>query len=208
VLRKKPGDLVKLIDGKGKLFEAVLDMVSEKKCTARITHGPIEEDQPPYFLHLAVAPTKQIDRTEWMIEKSIEMGLSELSFFYSERSERTNLKMERVIKIVESAVKQSLRATIPPVNEPVSFKEFVKKKHKENKYIAHCLDLKKTAVPQIPFRSNSTLVMIGPEGDFSAEEIKLAAGHGFEGLELGKTRLRSETAGLFVCTAANVLSLT
>jgi 16S rRNA (uracil1498-N3)-methyltransferase len=206
VLRKKAGDPVRLIDGRGNSYEAVLDVVSEKKCTAKITRGPMPEEPAPYWLHLAVAPTKQIDRTEWMIEKAIEIGLHEISFFYSEHSERDTIKIERMLKIVESAVKQSLHSSIPKVNNIVPFKELIKKTKADQKLIAHCAEQTKTGIRQIDFSLGTNLVLVGPEGDFSLAEIEMAAGHGFKGIDLGPYRLRSETAGLFICTAIALLT--
>ena len=127
VLRKKTGDKIHLIDGKGNFYEGVLEQVSEKKCTASVTNGPRAQAKRNYYLHLAIAPTKQIDRIEWMIEKAVEIGCDEISFIACKNSERTNIKTDRIVKIVESAVKQSLQAFIPKVNELLSFKEFIAK---------------------------------------------------------------------------------
>jgi 16S rRNA (uracil1498-N3)-methyltransferase len=207
VLRKSTGDAVKLIDGKGNFYDAVLDIVSEKKCTAKITYGPVPEDPALYHLHLAVAPTKQIDRTEWMLEKAVEIGLHEISFFYSERSERDVLKIDRMMKIVESAAKQSMHATIPVVNEMQTFRHFIKKSKADHKYIAHCTEKPKKLIRTIDFKKGSHLIMIGPEGDFTPAEIEDAREQQFEGLDLGNSRLRSETAGLYVCLAASILTM-
>jgi len=206
VLRKKSGDQVQLIDGRGNFYEAVLDLVTEKKCTAKITHGPIAEDPLPYELHLAIAPTKQMDRTEWLIEKAVEVGISEISFFHSEHSEREVIKTERIMRIIESATKQSLRAKLPVQNEMVPLKELIKKVHSQQKYISHCVDLPKKDIREVDLSSGSITILIGPEGDFSRTEIDFALEKGFTGLSLGKARLRTETAGLFVCIAASVKS--
>ena len=205
VLRKKNGEPVHLIDGKGNSFEAVLDLVSDKKCIAKITRGPIVQDPSKYFLHLAIAPTKQLDRIEWMVEKAVEIGVHEISFFQSQNSERTTLKIERMVKIVESAVKQSLQAQIPPVHEMVGFKELVKRSKADQKLIAHCFEKHKKPIRTLQFEKRTTLILIGPEGDFTEEEVLLAEKEGFEGLSLGHTRLRSETAGLYACQAVSIL---
>jgi 16S rRNA (uracil1498-N3)-methyltransferase len=206
VLRKKPGEMVNLIDGKGNSFEAKLEKVSEKQCTAIVIKGPIPSDKRNYYLHLAIAPTKQIDRIEWMIEKAVEIGLDEISFFISKNSERTVVKTDRIRKIVESAIKQSLQSSIPKVNDALPFKEFISKISADQKLIAHCTDLPKKEIKDVQFSRRSTLMMIGPEGDFAQEEVKLAMEKDFLGINLGPNRLRTETAALYACQAVSLLS--
>lgn len=206
VLRKKTGDKVHLIDGKGNFYEGVLELITEKKCTAKVSNGPIPQVPRNYYLHLAIAPTKQMDRIEWMVEKAIEIGCDEISFFSSKNSERSSIKIDRIIKIVESAVKQSLQAFIPKVNELVSFKEFIHNQKADQKLIAHCYDLPKTNIKELTFKNMSSLVLIGPEGDFTKEEVDLALQHEYKTISLGNNRLRSETAGLYVCQAAALLT--
>ena len=207
VLRKRPGDAVHLIDGQGNFYEAVLDLVSERQCTVRITRGPTPQDGPHYFLHLAIAPTKQMDRIEWMLEKAVEIGIHELSFIQCHNSERTSIKTERILKIAESAVKQSLQARIPKINELSSFKDFVKHVKADQKLIAHCFEKPKKNIRSVDWKNKATVVLIGPEGDFTEEEVQLATEKEFETLSLGETRLRTETAGLYVCQAASLLTI-
>jgi 16S rRNA (uracil1498-N3)-methyltransferase len=206
VLRKKTGEKIRLIDGKGNFYEGILELISEKKCSAKVTHGPVAQTPRNYFLHLAIAPTKQIDRIEWLIEKAIEIGCDEISFFSSKNSERTSVKTDRIVKIVESAVKQSLQAFIPKVNELVSFKEFIQNQKADQKLIAHCYKLPKTHIKEIIFKNVSTLVLIGPEGDFTVDEVDQALQQNYKTISLGNNRLRSETAGLYVCQAASILT--
>ena len=206
VLRKKTGDTLHLIDGKGNFYEGILELVSEKQCRVTVTKGPDPQPKRNYFLHLAIAPTKQMDRIEWMIEKAVEIGIDEISFVACKNSERTVIKPERVIKIVESAVKQSLQAYIPKINELRTFKELVSLPGSGQKFIGHCFESPKKEIKKIGFANTSTLVMIGPEGDFTLEEVELSKQHGFEAISLGSNRLRSETAGLYVCQAASLLS--
>lgn len=205
VLRKKAGDAVRLIDGLGNFYEGLLETVSEKQCRVKITAGPLSWARRDYRLHLAIAPTKQMDRIEWMIEKAVEIGIDEISFLQCKNSERTVVKTERISKIVESAVKQSLQALLPKVNGLVPFKEILRDAAGQ-KLIAHCFEMEKTSVKTIPFKNQSSLVLIGPEGDFTKEEVALAIAAGFKSLSLGENRLRSETAGLYVCQAASLLS--
>lgn len=206
VLRKKSGEHIHIIDGKGNFYEGTLELVSEKLCKAKLTKGPTPQNPRSYYLHLAIAPTKQLDRIEWMIEKVVEIGVDELSFINSKNSERTVLKAERIVKIVESAVKQSLQARIPKVNELCGFKEFMKVDFEGQKFIAHCFEEPKLEIKDLKFSNTSNLVMIGPEGDFTREEVEMASEKGFNALGLGNTRLRSETAGLYVCQAVSLLS--
>ena len=206
VLRKKTGDKIQLIDGIGNFYEGVLEIVSDKKCTANLTSGPILQEKRNYYLHLAIAPTKQIDRIEWMIEKAVEIGIDEISFISCKNSERTVIKIDRIIKIVESAVKQSLQAYLPKINDLTSFKEIINSKEVDQKLIAHCYNEEKNDLKQMEFKNKSTLVLIGPEGDFSIDEVDIALKNNFKAVSFGSNRLRPETAGLYVCQAASLLS--
>lgn len=206
VLRKKTGDKIQLIDGIGNFYEGVLEIVSDKKCTANVTSGPILQDKRNYYLHLAIAPTKQIDRIEWMIEKAVEIGIDEISFISCKNSERTVIKIDRIIKIVESAVKQSLQAYLPKINDLTSFKEIINSRSADQKLIAHCYNEEKNDLKQTEFKNKSTLILIGPEGDFSMDEVDTALKNNFKAVSFGSNRLRTETAGLYVCQAASLLS--
>jgi len=206
VLRMKEGENIHIIDGNGNFYEGVLNHVSEKKCTAAITSGPVSQKNRNYYLHLAIAPTKQIDRIEWMIEKAVEIGIDEISFIQCKNSERVIVKRERILKIVESAVKQSLQAFIPKINGIISLNEIVIKKTSNQKLIAHCSRGEKKDFKSLEFKNRSTLILIGPEGDFTNEEIVFAMEHQFTPVSLGNTRLRTETAGLYACQAVSILS--
>lgn len=206
VLRKKTGDAIRLIDGSGFYYEAVLETVSDKRCIA-VVQGPGTFQKPSnYYLHLAIAPTKNIDRIEWMLEKCVEIGIQEISFFISKNSERQVLKMDRIVGIVESAVKQSLQTRIPIVHPLADLKSILSANWDAEKWLAHCEDADKTNIRTINFNEKKNLILIGPEGDFTPAEVKLALDNGFKGLSLGENRLRTETAGLYVCQAANLLS--
>jgi 16S rRNA (uracil1498-N3)-methyltransferase len=207
VLRKRAGETIRLIDGRGNFYDATLSLVNEKRSIAEISAGPVAQPKRNYFLHLAIAPTKQMDRIEWMVEKAVEIGIDEISLMACRNSERTVVKTDRIKKIVESAVKQSLQAFIPTVNELKPFKEIIQLTSCEQKLIAHCEDAQeKKELRSIPFKNKSTLILIGPEGDFAPEEIGAAKAVGFEATSLGANRLRTETAGLYVCQAASILS--
>lgn len=205
VLRHKAGDEVMIIDGQGASYKGTLVTANEKQCIAQLNEGPFYQEKRNYYLHLAIAPTKQLDRIEWMIEKAVEIGIDEISFIKCKNSERVNLKIDRVKKIVESAVKQSMQSIIPKVNELQEFKHMVK--HKADlKLIAHCAGGDKQELHQLHYKNFSILVLIGPEGDFTNEEIELAKSSGFKALSLGNTRLRTETAGLYVTQSLSILT--
>jgi 16S rRNA (uracil1498-N3)-methyltransferase len=206
VLRKRSGDDVILIDGSGRFFPARLTLVHEKRCEAVITAEPRMQTPRGYRFHLAIAPTKQIDRIEWMVEKAVEIGIDEISFIQCKNSERVSLKTDRIRKVAESAVKQSLQAFIPVVNELQLFDKFVAGAAADRKLIAHCEESPKRQLKDVEFRGLSTLVLIGPEGDFSSQEISAAVEKGFEAVALGPTRLRTETAGLYALQCAAILA--
>jgi 16S rRNA (uracil1498-N3)-methyltransferase len=200
VLRHKVGDTLHITNGLGVLFTAQLAEVSQKQCLAVINKA--EKKTPlPYYLHMAVAPTKNNDRFEWFLEKSTEIGISEITPIISDHSERKIIKLDRFEKIIESAMKQSLKFYKPKLNELTSFSEFIQK-HKSSKgekCIAHCADSHKKLLKNIiPPKSNS-VILIGPEGDFSYKEIDLAHQSGFISISLGESRLRTETAAIVAC---------
>ncbi|HWY10880.1 MAG TPA: 16S rRNA (uracil(1498)-N(3))-methyltransferase [Bacteroidia bacterium] len=203
VLRFKTGDEIGVIDGKGNFYEAQLSTVNEKKCLANITNGPRVQNKHPYYLHLAIAPTKNIDRMEWLVEKAVEIGVDEITFIRCKNSERTVIKEDRLIKITESAVKQSLQAFIPKINPLTNFIDILKI-NSDLKFIAYCEEETKKHLKTFDLKNKRSLVLIGPEGDFSSEEIILAKQNNFSEISLGENRLRTETAGIYVC---NVFAL-
>lgn len=205
VLRHKVGDDVLIIDGAGASYKGTLVAANEKQCIAQLNEGPFYQEKRNYYLHLAIAPTKQIDRIEWMIEKAVEIGIDEISFVKCKNSERVNLKVERIQKIVESAVKQSMQSKIPKVNELQDLKAIVK--HTADlKLIAHCANDNKQEIQKLKYTNSTILALVGPEGDFTSEEVTLAKDNGFKALSLGNTRLRTETAGLYIAQSISILT--
>ena len=196
VLRLGVGDEVMLTDGKGCFYKAVISAATGKRCQVKVTETIEQEPLWNGHLHLAMAPTKNMDRIEWLAEKATEIGFDELSFLNCRYSERKVIKTERVEKIVVSAVKQSLKARKPVVNEMMDFARFVKQDFAGQKFIAHCNEGEKPLLKEILVLGEDALVLIGPEGDFSPEEVKLAESLGFRSISLGKSRLRTETAAL------------
>lgn len=206
VLRLKQGDEIFLTDGKGFFYKAEIDMVSGKRCLVSVKETISQEQHWTGYLHIAMAPTKNMDRTEWFAEKATEIGFNELTFLNCRFSERKVIKTERIEKILVSAVKQSLKATVPVLNEMTDFTKFIEKDFPGQKFIAHCYEGEKPLLRDVLRRNEDALVLIGPEGDFSPEEVEKALAKGFIPISLGKSRLRTETAALVACHTMNLLN--
>ncbi len=201
VLRKTNGDVIKVIDGKGNLYEGPIEIENKNKpVKVRIlskTHFEASKFQSGF--HLVIAPTKNADRMEWLVEKAVEMGIASITFVHCEHSERTNLRLDRIEKIAIAALKQSQQYWLPKITIPIPLKKYFELyPADENSFIAHCADGEKTE-----FGANLTKdfcrILIGPEGDFSESEIELALVEGFKPVSLGLSRLRTETAGFYAC---------
>ena len=196
VLRLSAGDEMMLMDGCGTFYRARVTMTTPKRCLYEIVERMLQEPQWTGRVHLAIAPTKLMDRMEWLAEKATEVGIDELTFLDCQFSERHTLKLPRIEKIVVSAVKQSRKAWMPQLNDMTLFKQFVNSHQTGARYIAHCYE----EVPRVnlfsELKGESALVLVGPEGDFSIDEVQMAVEAGFVSVDLGKSRLRTETAGL------------
>jgi 16S rRNA (uracil1498-N3)-methyltransferase len=208
VLRLNVGDKIVLIDGKGSFYSATVSMVGNKHCWYEINEEIPQAKEWKGNIHLAIAPTKMMDRMEWMVEKITEIGVDEISFLNCQFSERKLLRIDRLDKIIISAVKQSRKAWLPQIKPMISFNDFISLPFNGKKYIAHCYN----EIPRVDFYDEmkkitgdeSITVLIGPEGDFSLAEVNLALKHGFISITLGKSRLRTETAGLFSVTLSHL----
>ena len=203
VLRKKEGDILNFTDGKGGFYRAEITVADTKNCKLQIISSEQKPKQHNYHLHIAIAPTKNMDRYEWFLEKATEIGIDEITPIICEHSERKVIKTERCNRILLSAMKQSLKFHLPKLNEAISLKEFLKQDFEGNKYIAHCEDGEKTELRKEE-KANKTTVLIGPEGDFSASEIEMALQNQFKAVNLGTSRLRTETAGLVAVHTINL----
>lgn len=200
VLRLHEGDEIMLMDGKGNFYEAVICQPSGHHCRYSLTQQLAQPRQWQGYLHLAIAPTKMMERMEWLFEKATEVGVDEFSLLNCQFSERRVVKEQRLEKIVISAMKQSRKAWLPRVNGMTDFRRFIESHAHGHRYIAHCYD----EVPRVNLfaelcklsASDDALVLIGPEGDFSIAEVQAAVDAGFVSVDLGKSRLRTETAGL------------
>ena len=208
VLRHRSGDEISVIDGCGTLYRCRITVDSPKGVEAMVLSSEEGWGGHPYRLHLAVCPTKNNDRYEWFAEKACEIGFDELSPVIGEHSERRVLKTARVEKVLISAAKQSLKAVVPVVNEPVSVKEFIAAQASDTlRLIAYCFEDEKVPRKSIKevldgFNGTEIIVMIGPEGDFSKAEAEMALAAGFIPVHLGASRLRTETAALTAASAA------
>ena len=205
VLRLKIGDEIFLTDGKGNLFNCELIDDNPKKCTVRVVDIQKEYEKRKVRIHMAVAPTKNISRFEWFLEKATEIGVDEITPIASEHSERKIIKPERLKKVITAALKQSLKAYHPALNELQKFKDFIDIDFDGEKYIGFCEDnpeLLKNVYP----KGKDVLILIGPEGDFSNKEIEIAKQKGFIPISLGDSRLRTETAAVVACHSINFMN--
>ena len=205
VLRKSVGDIVYFTDGKGHIYKTTIISANPKSCTVSILKKKNGEDKRKFELHIALAPTKNITRTEWFLEKATEIGIDQITPIICSHSERKDIKQVRLNKVITSAMKQSLKSFHPNLNDKTLFKDFIKIPFNGDKFIAY-IDDDVTLELSKAYSGNNALILIGPEGDFSPEEVKLAVDKGFIPVRLGKSRLRTETAGIVACHTINLLN--
>ena len=204
VLRLLIGEKVVLVDGMGTWYEAVIEDNHPKRCLLRILTREQNYHSLAYTLHLAVAPTKNIERFEWFLEKATEIGISEITPLLCHRSERKQVKMDRLERILVSAMKQSLKAYKPVLNDPMSVEKFLKLDHQGNKGVASCFGSERVGIEDLGSVGAYTL-LVGPEGDFTEEELSGALKAGFAPIHLGSSRLRTETAAVYITAAISFL---
>lgn len=208
VLRLKSGDEMFLMDGNGTFYRAEVTIAATKHCMYEIKETLPQQKGWMGHIHLAMAPTKMMDRVEWLIEKATEIGFDEMSFLNCKFSERKSMRTVRLDKIAVAAVKQSRKPWKPKLNAFINFKDFVSYPREGRKYIAHCyeeierVDLF-SELSHMP-KDESVTVLVGPEGDFSLDEVQLAISKGYQSISLGNSRLRTETAGLMAVTMAQL----
>lgn len=206
VLRLYEGDSILLTDGQGSLYEALLKIANPKACSFEITKRIQEYGKREFKLSIAIAPTKNTDRFEWFLEKVTEIGIDEIIPLICKYSERKDIKPERLEKVIISAMKQSQKAYLPDLLTIQKFKEFINKPFDGNKFIAHCINNEKNRLKNLIRQGGNVLILIGPEGDFSPEEIQMALSAGFTPVSLGDSRLRTETAGVVACHTVNLIN--
>ena len=203
VLRKKEGDILNFTDGKGGFYKAKIIVADTRKCKLEIISSEQKEKQHNYHLHIAIAPTKNMDRFEWFLEKATEIGIDEITPIICHHSERKAIKTERCNRILLSAMKQSLKFHLPKLNEAISLNDLIKQDFEGTKYIAHCEEGNKTELKEKK-KEKRTLMLIGPEGDFSHTEIEMVLQYQFKAVSLGTSRLRTETAGIIAAHTINI----
>jgi 16S rRNA (uracil1498-N3)-methyltransferase len=208
VLRMKSGDELLLVDGVGGYYQARIINPHSKKCEVLIYNSQLEFQKRNFNLHIACAPTKNRERFEWFLEKATEIGIDRVTPITCQHSERSTLNTERLEKVLVSAMKQSIKAYKPKLEENCSFTNFIvqNKAFKGQKFIAHCADSPKEMLQNVYKKNNDVLILIGPEGDFSQEEIALAEASNFISVGLSTSRLRTETAALVACHTLNLMN--
>lgn len=212
VLRMREGDTINVTDGMGHLYQCRIVQADDKACVVECLNVLLHDCLNAAAIHLAVAPTKNPARMEWLVEKAVEIGVGEITLLQCDHSERTFLKTDRLERLALSAMKQSLHLTLPPINPAVTLRDFITQalnqtSDKATKLIAHCeADKPRTPIAAALQPGNDAVVLIGPEGDFSEEEIALALDAGFQPVSLGPSRLRTETAALYAVTAFNLIN--
>jgi len=200
VLRMMNGDRLKIVDGRGNLYEGTVTDPEQSACKVKITGVTRDFEKRGYRLHLAVSPVKNQERFEWFVEKSVEFGIDEITPLICRNTEKPGIKKDRINNIIVSAMKQSLKAYRPVLREPVAFGEFTGYDHDGIKMIAHCSPAhERKKISQVYEKGMKALILIGPEGDFTEEELEIAAENGFIPVHLGTSRLRTETAGIAAC---------
>lgn len=206
VLRLQSGDIIHMTDGKGNLYTTRIIDDNVKRCMLEVTETKIEYGKRNFRLHMAVAPTKNINRFEWFLEKATEFGIDEITPIICENSERRIIKTDRLNKIIISAMKQSLKAYLPKLNEAVKFSDFIKQETANSKFIAYCSENHRDLLKNVTDQNKDIEILIGPEGDFSNKEVEMALANGFKAVSLGQSRLRTETAAIAACHTVNLIN--
>ncbi len=210
VLRKRPGDAINLVDGKGNWYQGILAESHKKRCLIDIKDTRAEILPHSAKIHIAIAPTKNINRLEWFLEKATEIGIHRITPILCQRSERKKIRNDRLNKILLAAMKQSLKATLPILDELQPFGKWLESLEKEttsSKFIAYCNEEDRLPLQTTYQAGNDVILLIGPEGDFHPKEVEAAKAAGFTGVSLGPSRLRTETAGIVGCHTLNLVNL-
>ena len=205
VLRRNLGDTIRITDGKGSFYDCVITGTDSKKCSFNIQNKQSEKPRN-YSIHIAISPTKNPDRIEWFTEKAVEFGVDRITLLQCDNSEKTYLKTERLKKMAISAMKQSLKATLPVITEPTPFQKFIATESADEKFIAFVDESNPHHLKDAAIKGKSVIVLIGPEGDFSNDELQAALKNNYSKVSLGKSRLRTETAGMAACHILNLIN--
>jgi len=206
VLRLEKGDEITLVDGRGGLFTAEIEDSNPKRCQVKIIKSDLESGFRNFQVHIAIAPTKNIERMEWFLEKATEIGINRVIPLLCQHSERKEIKHERLEKVMVAAMKQSLKAYLPKLDEMTKFNDLIRQPFDGQKFIAHCEEQPRDLLKNLIVPNQNYLILIGPEGDFTSEEIDAATQAGYQPVSLGNSRLRTETAGVVACHTFNLLN--
>jgi 16S rRNA (uracil1498-N3)-methyltransferase len=205
VLRKRIGDPIRITDGKGFYYEAAITDDDERECQFRINEK-IAAPERKHFIHLVISPTKNTDRLEWFVEKSVELGVDKISLADCDHTERAFVKPDRLMKVAVSAMKQSLKASLPSIQNLSPLHSIIQAAREDQRFIAFVDHSNPHHLKDLAEKQKAYCILIGPEGDFSPEELALALQHGFRKVSLGSSRLRTETAGLAACHILNLIN--
>jgi len=205
VLRMRSGDTLHLTDGKGNLYEGVILAQDTKSCPVMLTRVTPDFGKRPFRLNMAVAPTKNIARFEWFLEKATEIGVDEITPLICEHSERVQIRIDRLQKIIVSAAKQSLKTYLPILHEPLKFSDFIKLNHPSSRFVAYVEEHQPLHL-KTAYQNGDCTILIGPEGDFSRNEMDAAKKQGYISVSLGPSRLRTETAAIVACHIINIVN--
>ena len=206
VLRLEQGDEIILVDGRGGFFTAEIVDPSPKRCGVKVISSELNFGLRNFKVHVAIAPTKNIERIEWFLEKTTEIGIDHITPLLCRFSERKEIKSDRLEKVMVSAMKQSLKAYLPQLDQLTRFSDFISQHFEGQKFIAHCDEQHRDVLKKMIHPNQQYLILIGPEGDFSPEEINMAIQAGFHPVSLGDSRLRTETAGVVACHTFNLIN--
>jgi len=206
VLRLEKGEEITLVDGRGGFFIAEIADPNPKRCLVRVVRSEQDFGLQNFQVHIAIAPTKNIERMEWFLEKATEIGITRVIPLLCQHSERKEIKPGRLEKVMISAMKQSLKAYLPQIDELTKFSDLIRQPFDGQKYIAHCEKQHRDLLRNLVVPNQKSLILIGPEGDFSSEEIQAAIQSGFKPVSLGNSRLRTETAGIVACHTINLVN--
>jgi len=210
VLRKNIGDKVNVVDGTGILYIGIITLDNTNECHIKIINKIKNYDKKKYYIHIAISPIKNHNRLEWFIEKSVEIGIDEISFIDCSRTLRNTVKINRIFKTAISAMKQTLKAGLPKINDICSLDQFIENNKQTNKFICHLEAINRYEIFEFKNQfcdNKDTCILIGPEGDFTLDEIQKADDCGFISINLGPSRLRTETAGIVACHLLNIMNI-
>lgn len=207
VLRMRPGALVNLIDGQGNMYEGVIETDDLSGCRVSIRAVVLDFEKRSYRLHIAISPLRNPERFEWFVEKAVEIGIDEITPLICRNTEKPGIKASRIRNLIISAMKQSLKARMPVLNEVTEFRDFINNEYGGIRMLAHCSSaFPRKKITEVYSRGSNALILVGPEGDFTPEEIKLASERNYEHIHLGGSRLRAETAGVAACHSVYLIN--